>query len=102
VDPNTVHFIEGIGQPNARTVARNTLRAPGLDNVDLALAKRFKFTERSGLEYRVDMFNAFNTINFGNTVAARTVNGSAAGSFLDFTQTDSFGRTMRMRLKFDW
>jgi hypothetical protein len=102
VDPNTVHFIEGIGQPNARTLGRNALHAPGIDNVDFAVAKRFKFTERSGLEYRVDMFNAFNTINFGNTVAARTVNGSAAGSFLDFTQTDSFGRTMRMRLKFDW
>jgi hypothetical protein len=102
INPNTVHFIEGTGLPNANTLGRNTLRAPGIDNLDFSIAKRFKLTERAGLEYRVDMFNAFNTINFGNSVAARTVSSSAAGSFLDFTQTDSFGRTMRMRIKFDW
>jgi hypothetical protein len=73
--------------------------------VDLSIAKRFKFTESSGLEYRVDMFNALNTTNLGfntSVFVPRAVNGSTAGSFLDFTQTDSIGRTMRMRLKFEW
>jgi hypothetical protein len=102
VDPTTVHFIQGPGAPNANTVGRNTLRAPGIDNLALAVAKRFRFTERTGLEYRVEMFNALNTLSLGNFVAARTVNGSAAGSFLDFNQTDSTGRSMRMRLKFDF
>jgi Carboxypeptidase regulatory-like domain/TonB-dependent Receptor Plug Domain len=102
VDPNTVHFIQGTGNPNARTVGRNTLRAPGIDNLALAVAKRFRFTERTGLEYRVEMFNALNTLSLGNFVAARTVNGSALGSFLDFNQTESNGRSMRMRLKFDF
>jgi outer membrane receptor protein involved in Fe transport len=102
IDPNTVHFIQGAGSPNARTVGRNTLRAPGIDNLALAIAKRFRFTERTGLEYRVEMFNALNTLSLGNFVAARTVNGSAAGSFLDVNQTDSTGRSMRMRLKFEF
>jgi outer membrane receptor protein involved in Fe transport len=103
VDPNTVHFIEGAGGPNSRTIGRNTLRAPGVDNLDLAIAKRFRFTERSGLEFRVDMFNALNTTNLGFfPFVARAVNGSTAGSFLDFTQTDSIGRSMRVRAKFDW
>jgi hypothetical protein len=102
VDPTTVHFIQGIGAPNATTVGRNTLRAPGIDNLAFAVAKRFRFTERTGLEYRVEMFNALNTLSLGNFVAARTVNGSAAGSFLDVNQTDSTGRSMRMRLKFEF
>lgn len=102
VDPTTVHFIQGVGSPNANTVGRNTLRAPGIDNLALAIAKRFRFTERMGLEYRAEMFNALNTLSLGNFVAARTVNGSAAGSFLDFNQTDSSGRSMRMRVKFDF
>jgi hypothetical protein len=105
VDPTMVHFVEGSGNPNARTVGRNTLRAPGVDNLDASIAKRFKFTERTGLEFRVDMFNALNTTNLGfNTggFVGRAVNGTTPGSFLDFTQTDSIARSMRMRVKFDW
>jgi hypothetical protein len=103
VDPTTVHFIQGSAGPNARTVGRNTLNAPGVDNLDVAIAKRFKFTERSGLEFRVDMFNALNTTNLGfSPFVSRSINGSPSGSFLDFTQTDSIGRSMRMRVKVDW
>jgi hypothetical protein len=54
------------------------------------------------LEYRVDMFDALNTLNLGYRVASRTVNGTAPGSFLDFNQTGSIARTMRMRLKFSF
>jgi outer membrane receptor protein involved in Fe transport len=103
VDPTTVHFIEGGGGPNAKTVGRNTLIAPGVDNLDVAIAKRFKFTERLGFEFRADMFNALNTTNLGFfPFVSRAVNGSPSGSFLDFTQTDSIGRSMRMRVKIDW
>ena len=104
-DPATVHWIEGIGAPNAHTVGRNTLLAPGLDNLNLAIAKSFKFTERTSLEYRLDMFNALNTLNFGNFVAARVVNSGTftpqgqPTTFLDPTQTESFSRSMRMRLR---
>lgn len=108
VDPNTVHFVEGSGLPNARTVGRNTLFAPGLDNVDFSIAKRFRFTEKSGFELRLDMFNALNTTNLGNQVAGRAIDPNAPGvlgtppGFLDFNQTDSFGRSMRVRAKFEF
>jgi hypothetical protein len=102
IDPATVHFIEGSGLPNANTVGRNTLRSPGLDNLDLAVVKRFRFNERMNLEFRADMFNTLNTLNLGYRVAPRTVNGTAPGSFLDFNQTGSIARTMRMRLKFSF
>lgn len=100
IDPATVHFIEGIGLPNANTAGRNAFRAPGLDNLDLGLSKRFRFNERMSLEYKADMFNALNTLNLGYRVASRTVNGTAGGSFLNFNQTESVPRTMRMLLRF--
>ena len=53
------------------------------------------------LEFRADMFNALNTLNLGYRVAARTVTTSTAGRFLDFNQTESVTRTMRMRLRLD-
>lgn len=99
IDPATVHFIEGTGLPNGRTIGRNAFRAPGLDNVDLSLSKRFRFNERMNLEYRADMFNALNTLNLGYRVAPRTVNGTPGGSFLDFNETESVPRTMRMLLR---
>ncbi len=102
IDPTTVHFIEGSGNPNGKTVGRNALFAPGLDNVDFSVSKRFRFTERMNLEFRADMFNALNTLNLGYRVASRTLTTSPAGSFLDFNQTESVARTMRMRLKFSF
>ena len=102
IDPSTVHFIEGSGLPNGKTLGRNTLLAPGLDNLDFSVSKHFRFTERMNLEFRADMFNALNTLNLGYRVASRTLTTSTAGSFLDFNQTESVARAMRMRLKFSF
>ena len=102
IDPTTVHFIEGTGLPNGNTVGRNTLLLPDLSNLDFAAAKKFRFTERMNLEFRVDMLNAFNQVQLGYRTPVRTVAGTLAGTFLNFNQTDSVGRTMRMRLKFSF
>lgn len=48
------------------TLGRNAFRGPGLINMDIALAKHFKFWERLDTELRMDAFNAFNHTNFGN------------------------------------
>jgi len=107
VDPSTVHFIEGIGLPNARTAGRNSFLTPGFNNLDLSIAKSFKISERSNFEYRVDMFNATNTINL-ITVPARAVNSGAnvlpgqTSPFLNFFNDNSIGRSMQMRLKLTW
>lgn len=101
VSPAAVHFIEGTGAPNAFTSRRNALRAPGIDNFDMTVSKGFRLTERFNLRYRVEMFNALNTTNYVD-VPSRTVRGSSAGTFLDFTQDESTGRSMRMELKLSW
>lgn len=106
VDPNTVHWIEGIGLPNARTVGRNTMFAPGFNNLDLSIAKAFKLGETRSFEYRVDMFNATNTTNL-ITVPVRSVIGNVPkvgqpSAFLNFLNDNSIGRSMQMRLRLTW
>ncbi|HYL65151.1 MAG TPA: carboxypeptidase regulatory-like domain-containing protein [Candidatus Methylomirabilis sp.] len=106
VSPTSVHFIEGTGLPNANTVGRNTLHLPGLDNIDLAAAKTFRFTERMNLELRLDMFNALNTLNLGYTTLGfgngQDVATSALGTFLNQAQTPDDPRRMRVMARFSF
>ncbi len=100
--PSQVFWVEGTGNPNANTVGRNTLFGPGVINWDLSVAKGFKLSEGIRLDYRLDMFNALNHVNLGDTPTGfglATVNGTGAGSFLNFGLMDAPGRTMRMGLK---
>jgi hypothetical protein len=46
-------------------VRRNTLRGPGWKGLDLSLARRIGFTDRVAVTARWDVFNVFNTTNFG-------------------------------------
>lgn len=44
------------------------LRAPGYYNWDISILRNFKFTERVSLQFRTEMFNAFNHANFSAPV----------------------------------
>ena len=46
-------------------IGRNTFRASGIVNTDLAINKLFRFTERHQLEFRTEIFNLFNRTHFG-------------------------------------
>lgn len=99
VMPAEVHFIKGVGLPNARTVGRNTLLAGGTNNWDVALAKSFAISESKRLEFRWNAFNVFNHWQFVN-VPSRDVVNSPPGQFLNLKFTDGCIRSMRMQLKF--
>ncbi len=45
---------------------RNSIHGPGRDQFDLGFVKRFKFTESRQLEWRTELFNAFNHTQFEN------------------------------------
>ena len=63
---------------------RNILVGPGFANVNLSIAKVFPLHwERSQLEFRGDMYNAFNHTNYGNPDA--TLGDSTFGTITGFT-----------------
>jgi hypothetical protein len=43
---------------------RNALRGPNFQQFDLVFNKKFKFNERTNLEFRTEVFNIFNRANF--------------------------------------
>jgi len=73
---------------------RNVLIGPGSYNLDFALFKGFRFTERQELQYRWEMFNAFNHANLGNP---RSNIGAVRPGQID---TTSGPRIMQMGLRF--
>jgi hypothetical protein len=75
VTPSDVHWVQGIGLPNASTVGRNTLVAGGIRNFDLTLTKSFQIREQQRLEFRWEAFNVFNHPQF-TQIPERTVVGS--------------------------
>jgi hypothetical protein len=58
---------------------RNIFIGPGINNWDANLAKTFQFTERAGLEFRIETFNTFNHTQYGSDPNT-TVGGQASVS----------------------
>jgi hypothetical protein len=46
-------------------VGRNTVYGPGMQTLDLALARSFELTERAKFQFRAEFFNALNHTNLG-------------------------------------
>jgi len=85
---------------------RNTFRAPGIQTVDLAINKFFRFTERQKLEFRSEFFNLFNHPNFGIPVhqlffAGFTTEPANKDNHL-FIDTRVPARTIQFALKFSF
>lgn len=63
-DPlNPTLGISDFGPFPANMTARNAFRGPGAWNMDAAVGKKFKITERYGLEFRAEGFNVLNHHN---------------------------------------
>jgi hypothetical protein len=52
------------GGQRSGTAGRNVVIGPGLVQTDLSALKRFAITEQHRLEFRTELFNAFNRANF--------------------------------------
>ena len=62
-------------------VGRNSLRGPGLLTTDLAITKNVHFTPATYLQFRAEVFNLFNRVNYGApnpSVFIATADGGAA------------------------
>lgn len=68
-------------------LGRGVVRAPGITSFDFSLAKNWRMRERYGLQFRAEMFNVFNTVNFRGHNA-----GTAAFGIENSLANASFGR----------
>jgi hypothetical protein len=98
VSPGDVHWIQGVGFPNAATVGRNTVRSGGTNNFDLNLSKSIPFGEKRRLELRWEGLNALNHPQFIQVPLTNVV-GTPAGRFLNRDFTDSGIRSMWVQAK---
>src|ERR1041384_2231286 len=112
-NPNAQYIQAGLG---AKTNAgRNTVSLPIINNLDFSIFKNFRITEGSKIQFRVDMFNAFNhaqwvpgSVNgvepIGQTSAAAT-NLVTVGT-ADFNRPDqvfsSHPRVIQLALRFNF
>ncbi|MGH2449134.1 MAG: hypothetical protein ACRDFS_11110, partial [Chloroflexota bacterium] len=73
---------------------KNGLRGPGLFNTDLAILKNTRFGERYTVQFRAELYNAFNNVNFGTPDAVLT-----DPQFGQLTYTATGPRIMQFALK---
>jgi hypothetical protein len=100
---NTSSTFIGATGTNFGNVGRNYLSGPNFFNLDAALSKSIRFTERYNLDLRLEAFGATNTPQFfftsGNGTAAGLTLGSS--SFGDITSATG-GRTLQLGAKFNF
>jgi hypothetical protein len=84
-------------------LGRNTLRGPGLSNVDMSLFKTTRISERVGAEFRVEVFNLFNHANFSepNNVVFQS-SGAVSGSVGRISDLLTPQRLIQLGLKLIW
>ena len=87
------------GYPNNRgfgNLGRNVLRGFSQKRIDLGLSKNTKITERVGLEFRWDVFNILNNVNFATP---NNVIGETGTDFGKITDTIGGPRVMQFGMK---
>lgn len=112
-DVHWLYYPTGVNAPAVlgKTERRNSMISKGgFISADASIIKKFKFTERTALEYRAEIFNIANTMNYSitpiNTTLSTIFNsysattGGPTTTFLDYSQSNAGNRTMRMQLKF--
>jgi hypothetical protein len=73
---------------------RNAVRGPGFSRVDMSLFKNFNFTKTQQIQLRIEAFDIFNQIRFGqpgNTIGSPT--------FGQITSADD-GRVVQLGIKY--
>ncbi|HKV26459.1 MAG TPA: TonB-dependent receptor [Candidatus Acidoferrum sp.] len=74
-------------------LGRNTLYLPRRTNFDFGLFKEFKFTERTGMDFRWENFNLFNHAEFNG------MDTSLGSSSFLYANSTHFGRKMQFGLR---
>jgi len=73
------------------TMGRNVVEGPGWSNVDFAVVKNTKITERVSTQIRIDFFDLLNQVNFTNPVTSLPTPAGGAGAAFVPTTSTTFG-----------
>ena len=80
------------------TASVGSLVGPGTKNFSMALAKKFRFTERTGLNFEAQFSNVFNHLNLGNP--STNTSSSAFGTITGTQSAEGTGpRVIQMGLR---
>lgn len=79
---------------------RNILRGPNQIQYDFMFGKQFAIKERYRLEFRWEMYNAFNSPVFNNPASTFAANGPGTAGVI--SSTIGGPRTMQTALRFKW
>ncbi len=77
------------------TVGRNTMRLPGVVNMDMSLYRTFKLTEKFNLQFRAEAFNLSNTPHFAGPDT--DVNSESFGHITETNTAWGLGRSREFR-----
>jgi hypothetical protein len=81
--------IPGVGELGS--LGRGTIRGKPITNIDFSLVKNWKVKERYGLQFRAEMFNAFNHTNFTGYQTNLAFQGNTTLPNFGKVQNGSFG-----------
>ena len=76
-------------------VGRNTMRGPGVVNLDASLFRNFSLTDKFQLQFRAEAFNVTNTPHFANPNG--NVNSANFGRVLGTQSADAMGQSREFR-----
>jgi hypothetical protein len=81
---------------------RNTVRGPGMKNLDLSLFRRFPIGHKLNLEARVEAFNVTNTPHFGVPDVSQPDRDVGSAGFMTITNANPDERQIRLGLRVEF
>ena len=81
-------------------LGRNTFRADGIANLDLALSRRFPLRREASLDFRLELFNLLNHTSFG--IPIRVLESPGFGNSFDTQIKWDGARSLRLGVRFSF
>jgi hypothetical protein len=79
------------------SLGRGSIRGPSIKNFDLSIVKNWRMHDRYSLQFRAEMFNAFNHTNFNGIDAGLRLNNVAGDENFGKPLNPNFGRITATR-----
>jgi len=81
--------LPGVGQLGS--LGKGVIRGKPIHNFDFSIVKNWKFAERYGIQFRAEMFNAFNHANFGGYNTGLNFEGNSTRANFGQPTNGAFG-----------